>query len=97
MAFPDFPFDTSSRAFPSHTVVQKYLQDYANEFNLMELISLNTHVENVKLGMENSKWIIGNDEFDFLVVANGHYSAPDVSDMFRNTNFRKGVEILHAP
>jgi len=39
MAFPDFPFPETEGAFPSHTVILKYLNDYANEVYFIIFLS----------------------------------------------------------
>ena len=40
MAFPDFPFSKDMPSFVKHTVVHKYLEDYADHFQLRDHIKV---------------------------------------------------------
>ena len=40
MAFEDFPFPDEARSFPHHTVVKKYLEDYAKHHDLEKYIKV---------------------------------------------------------
>ena len=48
MCFPEFPFPSDLPSFPGHQDVSKYLQQYANHFDLMRYIKFRTFVEQVK-------------------------------------------------
>lgn len=89
MAFPDFPFPEGDESFLHHSEVQKYLEDYAQHFDLYPHIKFSHHVEEVKPIIKDTgppSWSIkvkdlNSGEFsttvcDALLVCNGHYSVP---------------------
>jgi cation diffusion facilitator CzcD-associated flavoprotein CzcO len=97
MGFQDYPFvsrddpDRDPRRFPGHREVLMYLEDFAREFGIAELVRLETEVMRVGL-VEGSKWKVmsrkrGRDEtsvdeiFDAVVVCNGHYTEPRVAEI----------------
>ncbi|KAJ7959883.1 Flavin-containing monooxygenase [Quillaja saponaria] len=95
MGFRDFPFvirdgkGRDPRRFPSHTEVLMYLQDFATEFGIAELVRFETQVVFVGLE-EDGKWNVksksrggvGVDEiYDAVVVCNGHYTEPRLADI----------------
>ncbi|CAO2819827.1 unnamed protein product [Amaranthus hypochondriacus] len=98
MGFSDFPFVASgkanrdSRRFPGHEEVLRYLEDFANEFRLQELIRYQTEVCHVGLETKG-KWkvksrsYLGNDDsefdetYDAVVVCNGHYAEPRIAEI----------------
>lgn len=47
MVFPDFPFPSYLPSFPSHHDVLKYLQQYADHYDLTRCIRFGTLVEEV--------------------------------------------------
>ncbi|KAL9860804.1 putative flavin monooxygenase, FAD/NAD(P)-binding domain superfamily [Arabidopsis thaliana] len=93
MGFTDFPFvprfddeSRDSRRYPSHMEVLAYLQDFAREFNLEEMVRFETEV--VRVEPVNGKWRVwsktscgvSHDEiFDAVVVCSGHYTEPNVA------------------
>ncbi|KAJ9706848.1 hypothetical protein PVL29_002021 [Vitis rotundifolia] len=97
MGFRAYPFVSTgqphrdSRRFPGHQEVLLYLNDYATEFGLTELVRFETEVVYAGL-VEDGKWKVrsrrGNgvaddvDEvFDALVVCNGHYTEPRTAEI----------------
>lgn len=81
MAFPSFPFPPETSLFPTAAVVQKYLEGYARHFDLLRLVRLCTRVEKVFWDTDSREWSVTLSTgerlmFDFVVVANGHYSKP---------------------
>jgi len=86
MAFPSFSFPLETSPYPTASVVYKYLEDYATHFDLLRYVRLCTRVE--KLFWDSGsrkKWDVtlstGEElEFDFVVVANGHYRKPRYPD-----------------
>jgi hypothetical protein len=83
MAYSHFPFPPSTPLYPRAHVVQTYLEAYAAEFHLYALIRLNTMVKHAH--WNSTKWLVrvsnGEEhEFDFLVVASGHFSVPRYPD-----------------
>ncbi|VVB06066.1 unnamed protein product [Arabis nemorensis] len=105
MGFRDFPFVVRSgvsesidpRRFPSHYEVLAYLQEFAKEFGIEEMIRFETTVVRVAPAVEtdgevgNGKWRVestekekkvGRDEiYDALVVCNGHYIEPRLAQI----------------
>jgi len=94
MGYRDFPFvprpeddeSRDSRRYPSHREVLAYLEDFAREFKLVEMVRFKTEV--VLVEPEDKKWRvqsknsdgISKDEiFDAVVVCNGHYTEPRVA------------------
>ncbi|XP_074307001.1 flavin-containing monooxygenase FMO GS-OX-like 2 [Silene latifolia] len=93
--FRDFPFfgsglpDRDSRRYPKHEEVLKYLEDFASEFRLNDLIRFQTEVLFVGAEIEG-KWKIksrrnSNDEldetYDAVVICSGHYTEPSIADI----------------
>ncbi|KAI0250630.1 FAD/NAD(P)-binding domain-containing protein [Lactifluus subvellereus] len=81
MAFPNFSFLPETSLYPVASVVQKYLEDYATYFDLLRYVRLRTRVERVFWDTNSGEWDVTLStgehlEFDFVVVANGHYRKP---------------------
>ncbi|ESQ29133.1 hypothetical protein EUTSA_v10023900mg, partial [Eutrema salsugineum] len=103
MGFRDFPFVTRSgasesrdpRRFPSHSEVLAYLQEFAKEFGIEEMIRFETVVVRVSPATKSDgkggigKWRVESTEkekkvrrdeiYDAVVVCNGHYIEPRIS------------------
>ena len=91
MKYPDFPFPPqTSRSFLHHTEVKKYLENYVKHFDLTRFIKFQTEVTNVKPILSEvgkTKWKVQTrnisnntyetNEFDGVMVCNGHYSSPN--------------------
>lgn len=93
MAYPSFPFPPSTLLFPPASVVRKYLEDYADHFNLNQHVRLNTTVRSIDWDPAISKWRVrisptgsspdtpaAENLFDLVAVANGHYRVPYYPD-----------------
>jgi len=90
MAFPDFPFEEGSESFLHHTDVRKYLESYAERFNILEHVKFHTQVSNVDpvigMGGKSHQWEVTTKclttatsktrVFDSVMVCVGHYSVP---------------------
>jgi hypothetical protein len=81
MAYPSFSFPPETALFPTAAVVQKYLEDYATHFDLLRHVRLCVRVEKVFWDADSREWDVTLStgerlEFDFVVVANGHYRKP---------------------
>ncbi|KAK6185960.1 hypothetical protein SNE40_008086 [Patella caerulea] len=107
MAFPDFPFDKNLPSFVRHEDVLKYLEDYAEHFDLYPFIKFRTHVVQLlpkkcesKLSWEITYNTLSDvnksqtDQFDAVIVCNGHYSVPIIPNIAGLDSF-KG-EIIHS-
>ncbi|KAL8119222.1 flavin-containing monooxygenase FMO GS-OX5-like [Apium graveolens] len=87
MGFSDFSFTKiyeDSRTFPSHEEVLQFLNDFAQQFGLVELTRLNAEV--VRVEARNDEWIVESrtgelsleEVFDAVVVCVGHHTEPRV-------------------
>ncbi|KAH9074234.1 hypothetical protein EDB83DRAFT_1945789 [Lactarius deliciosus] len=81
MAYRSFPFPPETALFPTASVVQKYLEDYAAHFGLLRYVRLCTRVERAFWDRDAKEWevTLSTGEklaFDFVVVANGHARKP---------------------
>ncbi|KZV47341.1 hypothetical protein F511_30161 [Dorcoceras hygrometricum] len=91
MGFSDYPFPESRNGysgdrFPGHEEVLKFLNDFASEFGLVELIRFDCEVVRVeRVGSRNDRWLIesiwcnnlkSKEIFDAVVVCNGHHTQP---------------------
>ncbi|KPI37030.1 Thiol-specific monooxygenase [Cyphellophora attinorum] len=84
MCYAEKPFSEDDPLFPSHERVLEYLDEYAG--GIKHLISFQHQVEDIR--RENEAWSLrvrdletGNASgrhFDAIVVANGHYTVPNV-------------------
>ncbi len=81
--FDDFPMPDSYPDYPSHKQVLDYFNHYARHFDLEKYITFNTTVLKVEQTALN-KWTVyfqnsegcKEEEFDYLLVANGHHWDP---------------------
>ena len=85
MAYPDFPFPEHLTSFMPIKDVRKYLEDYAQHFDLMKYVKLEHEVVSVKPKYsdngEKQTWkvvvknlrdnVIDTNVFDAVVVCNG--------------------------
>ncbi len=81
MAYRSFSFPPETALFPTASVVQKYLEDYATHFGLLRYVRLCTRVERAFWDRGSKEWevTLSTGErlmFDFVVVANGRNRKP---------------------
>ncbi|CAI9118921.1 OLC1v1020548C1 [Oldenlandia corymbosa var. corymbosa] len=94
MGFSDYPFTVKDKngilkEFPGHEEIHKYLNHFAQDYDLNRLTRLRTKVVRVEQTTENGPWTVGwtsetdSDEelFDAVVICNGHYSQPNVVEI----------------
>ncbi|KAK6120558.1 hypothetical protein DH2020_045689 [Rehmannia glutinosa] len=94
MGFVDYPFAIreygDSRNFPGHEEVLEFLNEFARDFGLVELIRFKTEVVLVEqVDLRNDQWIVGSrankvsssEVFDAVVVCVGHYTQPRLADL----------------
>jgi cation diffusion facilitator CzcD-associated flavoprotein CzcO len=96
VSFRDMPMGEEYPDYPHHEQIFRYLQDYADAFRLRERIRFKTPVERAERKPEGG-WRIrleGGEvqEFDFLVVGNGHHWDPRYPDFPGNFD----GETLHS-
>ncbi|KAJ6712292.1 DIMETHYLANILINE MONOOXYGENASE [Salix purpurea] len=99
MGFMDYPFvprageGSDPRRFPGHAEVLKYLQDFAREFGIGEMVRFECEVvsvemvDNKKLKVESKRRRLDGDDdlldevFDAVVVCNGHFTQPRIAEI----------------
>lgn len=87
--YRDFPLPKEAGLFPSHEAVRKYLEDYADSFDLRRRIRFNARVTAVEptgsaaatAADSPRAWRVlvadgAHEDFDSVVVANGHQAEP---------------------
>ncbi|KAE8914840.1 hypothetical protein PF005_g17478 [Phytophthora fragariae] len=81
MQLKDFHFQAGLPSYPSHVDVLEYLQNYAKHFGAAEFVRTDTKVTSVskvgehwKISVESKEKGAYDEEFDRLVVANGHFN-----------------------
>ncbi|KAL5728875.1 hypothetical protein ACHQM5_001905 [Ranunculus cassubicifolius] len=97
MGFRDYPFLISKkngrdpRRYPGHKEVLSYLQDFASEFESSELIRFEREV--IRVGLTGQGKLVvksvgkgrdvaeAEEEFNAVVVCNGHYTKPNVAEI----------------
>ncbi|XP_077236004.1 flavin-containing monooxygenase FMO GS-OX-like 5 isoform X2 [Tasmannia lanceolata] len=99
MGFRDYPFvireGRDNRRFPGHREVFHYLNDFARDFELRDLVRFKTEVFEVER-MKNGRWmvrsrkvgmdgdddpVIMNEVYDGVVVCKGHYTEPRIAEI----------------
>ena len=101
MAFTDYCFPPSTPVFPPASVVQAYLQSYAEHFGLIPHIQFNTSVTSVEHKSDLDKWKVKIDTgeeflFDMVVVCNGHYRLPRYPDVPGLDAWRRHNKATHS-
>lgn len=101
----DFPMPPDYPEWPSGQQVQAYLESYARSFGLMPLIRLSTPVTRAAQGADG-RWSLTfapeggaeqSEDFDFLTICNGIFSAPATPDFAGADAFRAaGGTICHS-
>lgn len=97
--FEDFPMPTDYPDYPSHSQLLHYFESYAAHFGVTPYLKLNTRVERVTR-TDDGRWLVvyqdgsGEQEalFDYLLIANGHHSDPNLPEMARDFS----GEVLHS-
>ncbi|KAG9160164.1 hypothetical protein Leryth_024535 [Lithospermum erythrorhizon] len=91
MSFSDYPFVVrehgDGRNFPRHEEVLKFLENFAEDFGLVELIRFNEEVEKVK--QNDGEWVVesrngdvcSKEKFEAVVVCNGHSTEPCLAEL----------------
>jgi hypothetical protein len=78
--FADFPMPAAWPDYPSQAHIAEYLSSYAERFGVISHIRFDTTVQSVER-QESGRWLVSTDrgepeEFDAVVVANGHNWSP---------------------
>ena len=98
MQFRDFPMPADYPDYPKHDLIARYFESYAAEFDLYRHIRFETQVERAEPRAEGGFRLTLADgsaeEFDALIVANGHHWDPAWPDPMIPGDF-SGIE-LHS-
>ena len=92
MEFADYPFEKHfgqpTTSFPPRTVLTDYIRGYAEQNNIRQYIQFHTVVRWVSYSDKKKKFNVlmkdlkqdkmRSEEFDYVIVATGHYSAPKI-------------------
>jgi len=84
ISFEDFPMDDTYPDYPHHSEIRRYLQDYAAKFGLKRNIRFNTSVTKAER-KAGGGWTLTTrqgsaEDFDALLVCNGHHWDPSFPD-----------------
>ncbi|XP_020539716.1 flavin-containing monooxygenase FMO GS-OX-like 4 isoform X2 [Jatropha curcas] len=114
MGFRVYPFIPKNdktrdpRRYPGHREVLLYLQDFAREFEIEEMMRFETEVVHVGLVENSYKWKVrskkkrddkdidfdfNEDIFDAVVVCNGHYTQPRIAEIIPGINSWPGKQM----
>ena len=82
--YRDFPIPAGASLYPSHVEIKDYLNAYADHFGLRDIVRFSSEVTGVEALPPDDgaqRWRVrlatgDADEFDRVVVANGHQSIP---------------------
>ena len=78
-AYKDFPFPADAPLYPDHVEVRRYLEAYAQRFDIVRHIRFRSKV--VEVAPHDARWRVrlgdgSSTEFDAVVVASGHQGQP---------------------
>ncbi|SHI16020.1 flavin-containing monooxygenase [Ferrimonas marina] len=99
MQLSDFPFKEEMAEYPPHWQILEEFERYAEQFQLLPLIQFNTEVRHCA-PMPEGGWQLTlhcaegeqTQDFDFLVVANGHHWSPRLPEFSGQFD----GELIHA-
>jgi hypothetical protein len=109
MAFREFPWTSPDESYVTHSQVNKYLNDYCDEFGLRKCVKFGCSVKQLTVLDDKSKvetewpqisiqWkhqeSTRQQIFDTVCICNGHYALPSIPNLPGMQSF-KG-QILHA-
>ena len=101
-AFSDFPHFESTSMYPNQHELINYFSEYANRHNLLKYCKFNAEV--VQTHFENNKWkiqyktdnLINKIDVDFLIVASGLYTEPNISSINILDKSQLGKRVFHS-
>lgn len=90
--FVDYSFDKHFNqpftSFPPRTVIYDYIRGYAEQNNIRQYIRFNTVVRWISYSEDTKKFLISikdlkkdeiqSEEFDYVIIATGHFSTPNI-------------------
>ncbi|KAH8908315.1 FAD/NAD(P)-binding domain-containing protein [Coniochaeta sp. PMI_546] len=106
-SFTDFPYQSYAGTHPSAAHVQEYLELYAQKFDLIPHVKLNTEAVKVERNEELNKWTVSTRDltvgpdgpvtdhlFDRVVVVTGMLNVPNLPK-YKGSELFEG-EIIHS-
>ncbi|EGZ23771.1 hypothetical protein PHYSODRAFT_311009 [Phytophthora sojae] len=103
MQLKEFPFQKGVPSFPSHADVLMYLQNYSKHYEVDNFVRLNSAVTSLskvsgqwKIGVTSKKKGAYEEEFDRVVVCNGHFSKPSLAPIKGIEHFKGNVSHSRA-
>jgi dimethylaniline monooxygenase (N-oxide forming) len=103
MMFSDHPWPKNTPIFGRKNEIQRYLETYADRFQINKHIRLNSQITAAKQ-IDQNKWKLDylhlgtnqakSDKFDHLIIASGQHTKPR-TPQFRNDSNYKG-QIMHS-
>ncbi|XP_010933690.3 flavin-containing monooxygenase FMO GS-OX5 [Elaeis guineensis] len=94
MGFRDYPFPEPAktpgdrRAFPGHAEVLRFIEAFARDSGVLEAVRFRAEVVRVAMGRRKDEWVVEwrteaeaeveKEEFEAVVVCNGHHTEPSV-------------------
>ena len=104
MQYSELPFPKHVNSFAPHTDVLKYLEAYCEEFSLKRMIKFNCLVQSVSKSSSDSWTVVTeagvdglhSEQFDAVLVCNGHYSTPNEWSVPGLERFRSSNLVTHS-
>jgi hypothetical protein len=97
-SFSDLPHDADTPTYPTNEAMGKYLERYAEMFDLTPCVRLKTPVR--ELLRDADGWIVrtdaGAERFEKVVVATGRYHNPAIPDVPGLQSFSGSAGMNHA-
>lgn len=104
MGFPDFPVPASKESYLPAKDMLAFLQLYSDHHNVTEHIKFNHHVQNIK-PLADDTWEVrytdlsshmeSCEQFDVVMVCNGHYNTPFVPQIKGLKGFQGNIMHSH--
>ena len=102
--FTDFAFPEGTDSYPTSAQIDKYLNEYADAFELRDHLRLSTTIQAIQRDDAQNCWRLTvtsagssesqNLEFDKIAMATGPYNKPNLPDLPGSESF--GGEIMHS-
>lgn len=98
-SFSDLPHYDGCPTYPTNEAMGEYLHRYAETFDLIPHIRLETPVRELRRDA-NGGWIVrtdrGEDRYDQVVIASGRYNKPSIPDVPGLNSFSGSGGVIHA-
>ena len=101
-AFSDFPHFKSTKLYPDRHELVNYFNEYANKHNILKYCKFDAEV--ISANFKNDKWkieyktdnFINKIDVDFLIVASGLYTQPNISSTNILDKSQIGKRVFHS-